>query len=170
MPFKETVLPDVIARGLVNELCHFPHEDADLGDLDGFNKNTLGLASFILCSSTRRFRSSKSRCSSLSGHARAASAEFLKFGSTGAPQQPVLRMDEMTTYTVQRLTAWPPPYDGHFLFAAGGVDTVAPFPSSPKAVVTSPALPMPRQAHTSRATNHRIPPLSTTRTCLNLPF
>lgn len=110
MPFKETVLPDVIARGLVNELCHFPHEDADLGDLDGFNKNTLGLASFILCSSTRRFRSSKSRCSSLSGHARAASAEFLKFGSTGAPQQPVLRMDEMTTYTVQRLTAWPPPY------------------------------------------------------------
>ena len=46
-PFKETVLPDVIARGLVNELCHFPHEDADLGDLDGFNKNTITRSSTV---------------------------------------------------------------------------------------------------------------------------
>lgn len=120
----------------------------------------------------------------LSGHARAASAEFLevrKHRGTAATGLAYGRDDHIHSSAFDRLASalrdrrtreYRPGSETTdiFLFAAGGVDTVAPFPSSPKAVVTSPALPMPRQAHTSRATNHRIPPLSTTRTCLNLPF
>ena len=42
-PFKEAVLPDAIARGLLDELRHFPDGDAGLGDLDGFGEDDLGL-------------------------------------------------------------------------------------------------------------------------------
>ena len=41
-PLKETVLPDAVPRGLLDELRHFPHEDAGLGDLDGFGEDHLG--------------------------------------------------------------------------------------------------------------------------------
>ena len=41
-PLKETVLPDVVPRGLLDELRHFPHEDAGLGDLDGLGEDHLG--------------------------------------------------------------------------------------------------------------------------------
>ena len=42
-PLKETVLPDAVPRGLLDELRHFPHEDAGLGDLDGLGEDHLGL-------------------------------------------------------------------------------------------------------------------------------
>ena len=42
-PLKETVLPDVVPRGLLDELRHFPNGDTGFGDLDGLGEDDLGL-------------------------------------------------------------------------------------------------------------------------------
>ena len=42
-PLKETVLPDVVPRSLLDELRHFPDGDTGFGDLDGLGEDDLGL-------------------------------------------------------------------------------------------------------------------------------